>query len=57
MNPPERRYEMTKKIKVENRIQLNKMVKEYRSNGYMLITYGHTLAELEKGSELVVIEF
>lgn len=48
---------MTKKIKVENRIQLNKMVKEYRSNGYMLITYGHTLAELEKGSELVVIEF
>lgn len=48
---------MTKKIKVENRRQLNKMVKEYRNNGYMIITYGYTLAELEKGNELVVIEF
>ncbi len=48
---------MVRKIMVENRRQLIKMVKEYRSNGYMIITYGHTLAELEKGSELVVIEF
>lgn len=48
---------MTKKIKVENRRQLNKMVKEYRNNGYMIITYGYTLAELEKGDELIIIEF
>lgn len=47
---------MTKKIKVENKRQLNKMVKEYRNNGYMIITYGYTLAELEKGNELIVIE-
>lgn len=48
---------MTKKIKVENKRQLNKMVKEYRNNGYMIITFGHTLVELEKGNELVIIEF
>lgn len=48
---------MTKKIKVKNKKQLNKLVKEYRSNGYFLITYGYTLAELEKGNELIVIEF
>ena len=48
---------MTTKIKVNNKRQLNKLVKEYRNNGYFLITLGHTLAELEKESELVVIEF
>lgn len=48
---------MTKKINVENKRQLNKMVKKYRTNGYMIITFGHTLVELEKGNELIVIEF
>lgn len=48
---------MTKKIKVENKRQLNKLVKEYRNNGFFLITLGHTLAELEKDNELIVIEF
>ena len=48
---------MAKKIKVENKRQLNKMVKEYRNKGYFLITYGYTLAELEKDNELIVIEF
>lgn len=47
---------MTKKIKVENKRQLNKLVKEYRNNGYFLITYSNALAELEKGNDLVVIE-
>jgi hypothetical protein len=46
-----------RKIKVENKRQFNKLVKEYRNNGYFLITFGNTLAELEKGNELVVIEF
>lgn len=47
---------MKKKITVSNKRQLNKMVKEYRNNGYMIITFGNTLVELEKGNELVVIE-
>lgn len=47
---------MKQKITVANKRQLNKMVKEYRNDGYMIITYGYTLVELEKGSELVVIE-
>ena len=48
---------MKKKITVSNKRQLNKMVKEYRNDGYMIITFGNTLVELEKGNELVVIEF
>ncbi len=48
---------MKKQIKVENKRQLNKLVKEYRNNGYFIITYGYTLVELEKGNELIVIEF
>ncbi len=46
-----------KRIKVENKRQLNKAVKEYRSNGYMIVTFGYTLVELERGNELVVIEY
>lgn len=48
---------MTKKIKVENKRQWKKLISEYRENGYFIITYGYTLAELEKGNELVVIEY
>lgn len=47
---------MTKKIKAENKRQLNRLVKGYRKEGYFLITYGHTLAELERDNVLVVIE-
>ena len=47
---------MTKKIKVKNKRQLNRLVKGYRKEGYFLITYGHTLAELERDNVLVVIE-
>lgn len=48
---------MTQKIKAENKRQWNKLIKEYRNKGYMLITYWNTLAELEKGNQIVVIEF
>lgn len=48
---------MTKKIKVENKRQWNKLISEYRENGYFIITYWYTLVELEKGDELVVIEY
>lgn len=46
-----------KKVTVKNKREFTKMIKEYRNNGYFLITLGNRLAELEKGNELVVIEY
>ncbi|MDO4451355.1 MAG: hypothetical protein Q4B89_00825 [Lachnospiraceae bacterium] len=48
---------MANKIEVKNRKEWNAKIKEYRNNGYFLITFGNRLAELEKGNELVVIEY
>lgn len=48
---------MTNKIEVKNRKEWIEKIKEYRNNGYFLIAFGNRLAELEKGSELVVIEY
>ena len=47
---------MLKKITATNKRQFNKLIKEYRENGFFLITLGNKLAELEKGNEMVVIE-
>ena len=46
---------MVTKIKASNKKQLINLAKTYRRNGYFLVTLGNTLAELEKGNELVVI--
>lgn len=48
---------MTNKLVVKNRREWIAKIKEYRNNGYFLITFGNRLAELEKGNELVVIEY
>lgn len=48
---------MTNKLVVKNRKEWIGKIKEYRTNGYFLITFGNRLAELEKGNELVVIEY
>ena len=33
------------------------LIKDFRSNGFMLVTYGARLAELETEAEFVIIEF
>lgn len=33
------------------------LIKDYRNAGFMLITLGFRLAELEKGNEFIVIEY
>ena len=43
-------------IKVKGKKQFENTIKEYRANGYNIITFGCKLAELEKGDEIVVIE-
>lgn len=45
------------KLVVKNKREWNRKIKEYRNNGYFLITLGNRIAELEKGNELVVIEY
>lgn len=44
------------RILAANKKHFDSLIKDYRSEGYMLITYGYTLAELEKGDEFVIIE-
>lgn len=43
-------------ITVKNRKELENTIREYRANGWMLITLGKKLAELENGNEIVMIE-
>ena len=45
------------RILAANKKHFDSLIKDYRSEGFMLITYGYTLAELEKGDKFVIIEF
>ena len=45
------------KITAADKKQFNSLIKDYRKEGFMLITYGHFLAELEKGDEFVIIKY
>lgn len=47
---------MTKHIKARNKWHFEEMIREYRHKGYMLITYGPKMAELEKQNIIIVIE-
>lgn len=40
-----------------NKRHFDSLVKEYRSIGYMIITYGRRLAEMEKGDSFLKIEY
>lgn len=46
----------TYRIEAATREQFNSLIKDYREDGYMIITYGYFLAELEKGDDFIIIE-
>ena len=48
-----RRY----RILAANKEHFDSLIKDYRDEGYKLITYGYTFAELEKGDSFIIIEF
>ena len=45
------------KITAVNKKQFEILIKDFRNNGFMLVTYGARLAELETKTEFVIIEY
>lgn len=45
------------RILAANKEHFDSLIKDYRAEGYMLVTYGYTLAELEKEDAFIIIEF
>lgn len=45
------------KIIAENKKHFESLIKDFRNNGFVLVTYGTRLAELETETEFVIIEF
>lgn len=45
------------RIIAANKKHFNSLIKDYRADGYMLVTYGCRLAELEKDDTFIIIEF
>ena len=45
------------KITAADKKHFESLIKDFRNNGFMLVTYGARLAELEKEIEFVIIEF
>jgi hypothetical protein len=43
-------------IKVRTKKEFEEKVREYRENGYNIITFWKMFAEMEKGNEIVTIE-
>lgn len=39
-----------------NKRQLNSLTRDYREDGWFIITYTETFRELERGDEILVIE-
>ena len=48
-----------KKIKItkKKKKHFDSLIKDFRNNGFMLVTYGARLAELETETEFVIIEY
>ena len=44
------------KITVKTKKEFESKIKEYRNNGFNLITLGKRIAELERNNEIIVIE-
>ena len=45
------------KITAANKKHFESLIKDFRSNGLMLVTYGARLAEMENEKEFVIIEY
>lgn len=45
------------KITAVNKDHFDSLIKDYRKDGFMIITYGKQLAELEKEDVFIIIEF
>ena len=45
------------RIIAANKKHFDSLIKDYRADGYMLVTYGRRLAELEKEDSFITIEF
>lgn len=48
---------MTIRINTKNKKEFETIKKQYRENGYNFITFGKRFAELEKGNEIIVVEY
>lgn len=48
-----------KKIKITaaNKKHFDSLIRDFRNQGFMLVTYGKRLAELETETEFVIIEY
>ena len=53
------RYKDMRKIKITaaDKKHFESLIKDFRNNGFMLVTYGARLAELETETEFVIIEY
>ena len=45
------------RITAVNKKHFDSLIKDFRNNGFMLVTYGARLAELETEDEFVIIEY
>lgn len=45
------------RITAGNKEHFDSLIRDYRKDGYMLITYGKRLAELEKEDSFIIIEY
>lgn len=45
------------RITAGNKAHFDSLIRDYRADGYMLITYGNRLAELEKEDSFIIIEY
>ena len=57
-SPPQEGNTMRKiKITAANKKHFDSLIRDFRNNGFMLVTYGRRLAELETETEFVIIEY
>ena len=45
------------RITAVNKKHFESIIKDFRNNGFMLVTYGARLAELETETEFLIIEY